>query len=191
MKNRRGSVTVILLVCVVLAFGAYFIMSSFSSEKVSAATSVFKGKAEDKIVDAAGKHKVAEEMALRRIESLRSKLIEIKSLRRFIDRKRATPGIKQERAAEYAKLSAHLESVEKRSEAAYKDAKDRFEKLCLELESLETESQIVRASSRIITETNPKKGGRDELNSVLESIIRDLDTANAELDMAILDSKEG
>lgn len=191
MKNRKGSVWITMLVCVVVVFGIYFFSGDFVSEKMSAATSVIKKRTEDKIVDAAGKHKVAEEIALQRIESLRAKLIEIKSIRRFIDRKRNSPGINQERAAKYAKLSDHLESVEKKSELAYNDAKDRFEKLCIELDSLETETQIVRASSQILTKTSAKKFGRDELDSVLESIIKDLDTAHAELDMAIIDSEEG
>ena len=104
--------TVLIILAIVL--GIYFFSSDDKMEKVKAAGSVVASKSEMAMVDVAGKQEVILEMAEKRMESLRKRLIAVKSTKRMLKRKMEDSNLSTESKENYTKLMASLEKCEKK-----------------------------------------------------------------------------
>lgn len=189
MKSREGF-SIIALVAVVAILGlAYVLYSTLGSEKLKASISVLKSDSENTLVDFAGKSKVAEEIAIKRIEDLRKKLVKIKALKRKIARHIDEPTTSSEAKARYTELISRIVVAEKKAEDAYKNANQNLENLRVKLEIIDTEISIAKASSAVLS-TSSGKGGvlKSDLEKILNSLSSDLDTANSELDVALMET---
>ncbi len=175
----------IIIILIVLGVG-YFLF--FDSEKVDAAFSVFKNKSEMAIVESAGKGDVVLEMAEKRIDNLRKRVIAIKAAKRSMARKINTQGLSQESLERYKQVHAALGKSEKKGEDALLKSREKFEELRAKVEMMETEIAAAKSTSQIMNELNPKYR-RDELKKIMESLEEDLDKANSELDVAILEAQ--
>ena len=189
MKARKGSILSLILGIIagiaLIAGGFYF----FGSEKAKAAIEVAKDNAENKMVDAIGKIEVAEKLAIKRIEDIKLKLIKVKTVRRTINRHLQNPKLTEEHKLRYQALINKLDEVDARATKAYKTANAKFEELRANLEIVEAEMSITKAATSVLgADAKSLTSGRD-LEKVIESIYVDLDKANAELDVALMDTK--
>lgn len=189
LKNKRkGFIGVVLLLIIVGICACFYF---FGSESVMSALSVFKGKAESVVVESAGKSAVAEELALRRIDDLRQKLIRVKSLKRTIKRAAESPDISESAKMRYDAIIAKLDTAEKKAENAYKNANVKFDELRAQLTVTEAETAILKASATALDDGKAAKyRHRRDMDKVLESINKELDDANAELDVSLMETTE-
>ena len=178
--------TVLIIAAVVL--GIYFFSGDDKLEKVKAAGSVVASKSEMAVVDAAGKEDVVIEMAEKRIESLRKRLIAVKSTKRTLKRRMADPNLSAESKENYTKLMASLENCEKKGEQALANSKTKLDELRVKLEMIDAEISIAKTSTSLIKDYDVPSNN-SEVKKLIESLERDLDNANAELDVAMLEAK--
>lgn len=104
--------TVLIILAIVI--GIYFFSSDDKMEKVKAAGSVVASKSEMAMVDVAGKQEVILEMAEKRMESLRKRLIAVKSTKRMLKRKMEDSNLSTESKENYTKLMTSLENAKRR-----------------------------------------------------------------------------
>ena len=189
LKNtKRGFIGVVLFL-ILAGIGACFYF--FGSESVMSALTVFKGKAEAAVVGGAGKSDVAEELALRRIDDLRQKLVRVKSLKRTIKRATENPDISESAKARYNTIVAKLDAAEKKAEEAYKNANSQFDELRAQLAVSDAETAILKASASALDDGKAAKyRHRRDMDKVLQSINEELDAANAELDVSLMETAE-
>lgn len=189
LKNtKRGFIGVVLFL-ILAGIGACFYF--FGSESVMSALTVFKGKAEAAVVAGAGKSDVAEELALRRIDDLRQKLVRVKSLKRTIKRTTENPDISESAKARYNAIVAKLDAAEKKAEEAYKNANSQFDELRAQLAVSDAETAILKASASALDDDKATKyRHRRDMDKVLQSINEELDAANAELDVSLMETAE-
>lgn len=156
-----------------------------------AAFGVFKNKAESAIVESAGKSNVAEELALRRIDNLRQKLVRVKSVKRTITREIENPNISEDAKTRYSAIIARLDAAEKKAERAYKNANSQFEDLRAQLAVIDAETAILKASANALEDgKSAKYRHRRDMDKILRSINEELDEANAELDVSLMETNE-
>lgn len=175
------------LVIAIVAFAAYYFFVPSGSEKVNSALSVIKQKQENRLVEHAGKSEVVLDMAEKRVENLRDRLIALKSSKLSIERKLSEtkqPDLKDK----LSKTLKALSTCELRAEESLKKSKANLETLRAKLEILDTEIAISKISSKVINETN-ENYNKDEIKELIRSIEGDLDNANAELDVAEFETK--
>ncbi len=158
------------------------------SEKVDASIEVMKNKSEMALVENAGKGDVILEIAEKRIDELRKRVIAIKSAKRSFKRKLALEELSLESKLRYTDLYKELEVYDKKGEEALLNARVKFDELRAKIEVIEAEIAMAKTTSQIINADNPKFR-RDELKKVMQSLLDDLDKANSELDVAILETK--
>lgn len=173
----------------ILILGLFlYITKEDGYEKVKASGRVVAKKAEMTVVDIAGKSEVTLELAETRIDTLRKRLIAIKSTKRSLLKKAENPDLPASTKENYANLLVSLSECEKKGEDALKSSKDRLEELRIKLEIMDTEISIAKTSTSLINDTNPTSG-KDEIKQLVESLEKDLDDANAELDVAIIEAQ--
>lgn len=177
--------TVLIILAIVL--GIYFFSSGDKMEKVKAAGNVVASKSEMAMVDVAGKQEVILEMAEKRMESLRKRLIAVKSTKRMLKRKMEDSNLSTESKENYTKLMASLEKCEKKGEQALTNGKMKLDELRVKLEMIDTEISIAKTSSSLIKDYD-FSSNNSEVKKLIESLERELDNANAELDVAMLET---
>ena len=177
-----------IIVFLLIVIGGYFYTNEIASEKIKSAINVIKQKNEMALVDYAGKSQVILDMAEKRIDTLRKRLIALKSTKRTLKRKLQDKNLTVESKENLTKLMTTLDSCEKRGEDALLKSKTRLDELHVKLEMIDTEISITKPSSKLINEFNPKYTN-DELKKLIAAFEKDLDDANAELDVAILEAK--
>ncbi len=177
--------TVLIILAIVL--GIYFFSSDDKMEKVKAAGNVVASKSEMAVVDVAGKQEVILEMAEKRMESLRKRLIAVKSTKRMLKRKMEDSNLSTESKENYTKLMTSLEKCEKKGEQALTNGKMKLDELRVKLEMIDTEISIAKTSSSLIKDYD-FSSNNSEVKKLIESLERELDNANAELDVAILET---
>lgn len=177
-----------ILIILAIFLGICFFSDDDKLEKVKAAGSVVTSKTEMAVVNGVGKSDVIIEMAEKRIEKLRKRLIAIKSTKRMLKRKMANPALSPESKENYTNLLASLEACEKRGDDALRNSRSKLEELRVKLEMIETEISIAKTSSSLIKDFDISTNN-NEVKKLMESIERDLDNANAELDVAMVEIK--
>ena len=80
-----------------------------------------------------------------------------------------------------------LDKCEKKGETALLTSKTKLDELNAKLDVMDAEISIAKTSSKIMNESNPNFRN-DELK-MIASLEKDLDDANAELDVAILEAQ--
>lgn len=178
----------IIIVAILVIVGFYFFTNEGSKEKMTAVANVITEKTEISAINAVGKSDVVLEMAEKRIDTLRKRLIAVKSTKRSLQRKMENPKLSVETKENYVKLMSALEKCEKRGELALIKSKTNLDELRAKLDVIEAEISISKTSSKIINDSNPSFR-EDELKKMIELIEKDLDDANAELDVAIIEAQ--
>ncbi len=176
------------IVIILVVVGCLFWFGSGCSEKVDASIDVIKNKSEMALVENAGKGDVILEIAEKRIDALRKRVIGIKAAKRSFKRKLALENLSQEAKSRYTDIYNELEVYDQKGEAALLNARVKFDELRAKVEVIETEIAMAKSTSKIINEANPKYR-RDELKKIMESLLSDLDKANSELDVAVMEAK--
>lgn len=185
-KKRNGSITITILVCIGVIVALIFF---FGSDRSKAAFEVAKDNAENKLVDSVGKIEVAEKLAAKRISDIKNKLIKVKAARRSILRAMENPKLTQSQKDRYSMLIAKLDEVDARATKAYQNANQKFEELRATLEVVEMETEIAKTTTSILGYDSKNSASEKDLEKTIKSIYADLDSANAELDLAITDAK--
>ena len=183
-KKRKGSITITILVSIGIIVALIFF---FGSDRSKAAFEVAKDNAENKLVASVGKIEVAEKLAAKRISGIKNKLIKVKAARRSILRAMENPKLTQSQKDRYSMLIAKLDEVDVRATKAYQNANQKFEELRAVLEIVETETEISKTATSILGYDNKNSVSEKDLEKTIKSIYADLDTANAELDVAMID----
>lgn len=178
----------ILLIILGVALGIYFLLGDEKFETVKAAGSVIASKSEMAVVNAAGKSDVILEMAEKRMELLRKRLIAVKSTKRTLERKMSNPKLSPATKENYAKLLTSLGNCEKKGEEAFLNSKTKLDELRVKLEMIDAEISIAKTSSNLIKDSD-FTSNKNEVRKLVESLENDLDAANAELDVAMLEAK--
>ena len=178
----------IIIIAILVILGLYFFAGEGSKEKMEAVSNVLTDKVEMSAVNAAGKSDVILEMAEKRIDTLRKRLIAVKSTKRSLKRKMENPKLSAESKENYTKLMSALEKCEKKGEVALLTSKTKLDELRAKLDVMDAEISIAKTSSKIMNESNPNFRN-DELKKMIASLEKDLDDANAELDVAILEAQ--
>ena len=80
---------------------------------------------------------------------------------------------------------ASLEKCEKKGEQALTNGKMKLDELRVKLEMIDTEISIAKTSSSLIKDYD-FSSNNSEVKKLIESLERELDNANAELDVAML-----
>lgn len=169
-KKRNGSITITILVCIGVIVALIFL---FGSDRSKAAFEVAKDNAENKLVASVGKIEVAEKLAAKR------------SILRAME----NPKLTQSQKDRYSMLIAKLDEVDARATKAYQNANQKFEELRATLEVVETETEIAKTTTSILGYDSKNSASEKDLEKTIKSIYADLDSANAELDVAIIDAK--
>lgn len=185
-KKRNGSITITILVCIGVIVALIFL---FGSDRSKAAFEVAKDNAENKLVASVGKIEVAEKLAAKRISDIKNKLIKVKAAKRSILRAMENPKLTQSQKDRYSMLIAKLDEVDARATKAYQNANQKFEELRATLEVVETETEIAKTTTSILGYDSKNSVSEKDLEKTIKSIYADLDSANAELDVAIIDAK--
>lgn len=183
-KKRKGSITITILVSIGIIVALIFF---FGSDRSKAAFEVAKDNAENKLVASVGKIEVAEKLAAKRISDIKNKLIKVKAAKRSILRAMENPKLTQSQKDRYSMLIAKLDEVDLRATKAYQNANQKFEELRAVLEIVETETEISKTATSILGYDNKNSVSEKDLEKTIKSIYADLDTANAELDVAMID----
>lgn len=127
-------------------------------------------------------------MAEKRIESLRKRLIAVKSTKRILKRRMGGPQLVGRVKGKLHKALASLENCEKKGEQALSSSKTKLDELRVKLEMIDAEISIAKTSTSLIKDYDVPSNN-SEVKKLIESLERDLDNANAELDVAMLEAK--
>lgn len=185
-KKRKGSIAITILVCIGVLLALIFF---FGSERSKAALEVAKDNAENKLVGSVGKIEVAEKLATKRIAEIKNKLIKVKATKRSILRAMENPKLTQSQKERYKILIVKLDEADARATKAYQNANQKFEELRAILEIVETETEISKTATSILGYENSNSASEKDLEKTIKSIYADLDNANTELDVAIMDAR--
>jgi len=172
---------------------AFFVFAGTScSERSKASFEVLKSKAEDELVNAVGKGDVALQLYRTRHEEIAANLVNIKANIRTIERKlndpRATnsdPDVAARMEATYHTNLERLRDAEANTERLLIDSKARYEELRQTVGILQEQISLARSMKDIgmLGEGGNLSG---EVNSLIDSMERELDAAEAALDVRIL-----
>lgn len=91
----------IIIIAILVIFGLYFFAGEGSKEMMEAVSNVLIDKVEMSAVNAVGKSDVILEMAEKRIDTLRKRLIAVKSTKRSLKRKMENPMLSAESKENY------------------------------------------------------------------------------------------
>lgn len=185
-KKRKGSIAITILVCIGILLALIFF---FGSERSKAALEVAKDNAENKLVGSVGKIEVAEKLATKRIAEIKNKLIKVKATKRSILRAMENPKLTQSQKERYNILIVKLDEADARATKAYQNANQKLEELRAVLEIVETETEISKTATSILGYENSNSASEKDLEKTIKSIYADLDNANAELDVTIMDAR--
>ena len=173
--------------------------TSCDSDKVGASYEVLKRKAEDKLVDIAGKGQVALQMHRDRHAELKASQIRMVAYEKTITRKRdnlrtriAATSDPQSRAQleslafVYETTIPKLQVSQEKGRAALARSIENYERLKVKVEVLETQIDVSRTLTNTETAFDVKTTSR-EVDALIEALEQDLDLAEAAYEVESLD----
>jgi hypothetical protein len=175
------------------------------SEKVNASLEVAKDRLEEEIVNSVGKGQVALKLQQRHIAHLKERLIEAKTLRKVYQQKAArlaasstVQAVEQgnfegatESDSSYETFIQRLEEMEKTGERSLKLALDNHQQLREKITFLEERKSMLDALGNLSDNANEgtsNRGATAEVRILIEELERDLLRAEAQLEVAQLNS---
>jgi len=181
-------------VFVFMIAAAFFVVAGLScSDRSKASFEVLKGKAENELVNVAGKGDVALQMYRNRHEQITTNLINIKANIRTIERKldapraeNMDPDIADRMQATYLTNLERLRVAESDAEQLLAESAVRYEQLRQKVGLIQEQISLAKSMEQVGINSESGQLTR-EVNGLVDEMERELDAAEAALEVQMLD----